>query len=157
VNGTNVNMRYSILGIATTANGFLFSGFSSTSTMPNSFFCNGTPVNYESTLYPYYMTIENGLVTSYGTNGIGEGVTTQFQTECNSGGTSISYINAKGQPANVILTKAIGSQSAGIKYITWEAAAGVTSGGDGSGVIGGASSSGRVDKKVYSTRLPQAV
>lgn len=157
VNGTDVTMRYSILGIAATAKGFMFSGFSSTSTMPSSFICNASPTPYQTTVYPYFMTLEDGLVTSYGTNGLGEGVTTQYQTECNSGGTGVSFINAKGQHAQIILTKAIGSQTAGIKYITWEAAAGVTSGGDGSGVIGGASSSGRVDKKVYSTRLPQAV
>jgi outer membrane protein OmpA-like peptidoglycan-associated protein len=100
------------------------------------------------------MTIEDGLVTSYGTNGLGEGVTTQYQTECNSGGSSISFVNSKGQHASIILTKAIGSQAAGIKYTVWEAAAGVTSGGDGTGVIGGGSAAGRVDKKVYSTRLP---
>lgn len=156
VNGTSINMRYSILGIATTANGFLFSGFASTTTMPNSFICNATPTNYESTAYPYYMTVENGLVTSYGTNGLGEGDTTQYQTECNSGGTAISFMNAKGQHASIILTKAIGSQTAGIKYTVWEAAAGVTSGGDGAGVIGGGSAAGRVDKKVYSTSLPKA-
>lgn len=156
VNGTSVNMRYSIVGIATTAKGFLFTGFSSTSTMPNSMNCN-QPTNYETTSYPYYMTVEDGLVTSYGTNGLGEGVTTQFTTECASmGGTGVSFINSKGQHAQIVLTKAIGSQVAGIKYIVWEAAQGVTSGGDGSGVIGGASSAGRVDKKVYSTKLPAA-
>ena len=156
INGTSVNMRYSILGIATTAKGFLFSGFSSTTTSPTSFICNASPINYESTAYPYYMTVEEGLVTSYGTNGLGEGVTTQFQTECNSGGTSVSFINAKGQHASVILTKAIGSQTAGVKYIVWDAAQGVTSGGDGAGVIGGGSPASRVDKKVYSTKLPAA-
>ncbi len=156
VNGTSVTMRYSIIGVATTANGFMFSGFASKTTMPNSFICNASPTNYESTAYPYYMTVEDGLVTSYGTNGLGEGVTTQYQTECNSGGTTVSFMNAKGQHASIILTKAIGSQPAGIKYTVWEAAAGVTSGGDGAGVIGGASSAGRVDKKVYSTRLPKA-
>ncbi len=156
VNGTSVSMRYSILGIATTAKGFLFTGFSSTSTMPSSFICNASPTNYETTVYPYYMTVEDGLVTSYGTNGLGEGVTTQYQTECNMGGTAASFINSKGQHANIILTKAIGSQPAGIKYTVWEAAQGVTSGGDGAGVIGGASAAGRVDKKVYSTRLPKA-
>lgn len=153
VNGQSVRMRYSIIGIATTAKGFMFSGFSSTSTMPNQFICNGTPTTYESTSYPYFMTVEDGLVTSYGNGGLGEGVTTQFQTECNSGGTSIAFINSKGQHANLILTKAIGSQKAGIKYVTWEATDGVTSGGDGAGVIGG-SAAGRVDKKVYSTKLP---
>lgn len=156
VNGTKVTMRYSILGIATTAKGFLFSGFSSTSTMPSSFICNATPTNYQTTVYPYFMTVEEGLVTTYGTNGLGEGVTTQYTTECNSGGQSISFINAKGQHASIILTKAIGTQTAGIKYTVWDAAQGVTSGGDGTGVIGAGSPAGRVDKKVYSTRLPAA-
>lgn len=156
INGTSVNMRYSLTGIATTATGFMFSGFTSSSTMPNSIMCN-QPTNYQATLYPYYMTVENGLVTTYGTNGLGEGVTTQYTTECaNMGGTGVSFINSKGQHASIILTKAIGSQTAGIKYTVWDAAQGVTSGGDGAGVIGGASAAGRVDKKVYSTRLPAA-
>jgi len=155
VNGTSVTMRYSITGIATTANGFLFSGFSSAGNMPSSFICN-SPTTYSATAYPYYMTVENGLVTTYGTNGLGEGVTTQFQTECNSSGTAVSFINAKGQHASVILTRAIGSQAAGIKYTVWDAAQGVTSGGDGTGVVGAGSPAGRVDTKVYSTRLPAA-
>lgn len=155
VNGTTVNMRYSIAGIATTANGFLFSGFSSSGNIPTSFICN-SPTTYEATAYPYYMTVENGLVTTYGTNGLGEGVTTSFQTECNSSGNAVSFINAKGQHASVILTRAIGSQAAGVKYTVWDAAQGVTSGGDGTGVVGAASPAGRVDTKVYSTRLPAA-
>lgn len=156
INGTSVNMRYSLTGIATTATGFMFSGFTSSSTMPNSVMCN-QPTNYQTTSYPYYMTVEDGLLTSYGTSGLGEGVTTQYTTECASmGGTGASFINSKGQHAQIILTKAIGSQVAGIKYIVWDAAKGVTSGGDGSGVIGGASSAGRIDKKVYSTKLPTA-
>lgn len=156
VNGASVTMRYSIIGIATTATGFMFTGFSSTSTMPSSFICD-QPVNYESTSFPYYMTLEDGLVTSYGTNGLGEGVTTQFSTECNSSGSGLSFITAKGQHAQLILTRAIGSQPAGIKYIVWDAAPGVLSGGDGSGVIGGASVDGRTDTKVYSRKLPAQV
>jgi outer membrane protein OmpA-like peptidoglycan-associated protein len=152
VNGASVAMRYSILGIATTATGFLLTGFSSTSTIPNSINCD-QPVNYESTLYPYYMTVEDGLVTSYGTNGLGEGVTTQLVTECGSGGTSASFINAKGQHAQLAITRAIGSQIAGLKYTIWDAAPGVIGGGDGSGVIGAASTT-RTDNKVYSRKLP---
>ena len=152
VNGASVAMRYSILGIATTATGFLLTGFSSTSTIPNLINCD-QPVNYESTLYPYYMTVEDGLVTSYGTNGLGEGVTTQLVTECGSGGTTASFINAKGQHAQLAITRAIGSQIAGLKYTIWDAAPGVIGGGDGSGVIGAASTT-RTDNKVYSRKLP---
>jgi outer membrane protein OmpA-like peptidoglycan-associated protein len=157
VNGASVNMRYFFMGVASTATGTLFTGFTTTSTAPNSFNCS-QPVNYEQTLYPYYVNLESGLVTTYGTNGLGEGVTTQFSSAdvCGSGTSSIGFVNSKGQLASLEVTRAIGTQTAGLKYAVWNAAAGVTSGGDGSGVIGGGSTAGRVDKKVYSTRLPAA-
>ncbi len=157
VNGASVNMRYFFMGVASTATGTLFTGFTTTSTAPNSFNCS-QPVNYEQTLFPYYVNLESGLVTTYGTNGLGEGVTTQFSSAdvCGSGTASIGFVNSKGQLASLEVTRAIGTQAAGLKYAVWNAAAGVTSGGDGSGVIGGGSAAGRIDKKVYSTRLPAA-
>ena len=157
VNGASVSMRYFFMGVAATANETLFSGFSSTSTAPSMFNCN-QPTNYEMTWYPYYLSLDNGLVTGFGTNGLGQGVTSQFSTADSCGGSSgqVQYVNSKGQHALLQVTRAIGSQPAGLKYIVWSAAAGVTSGGDGTGVIGGGSVGGRVDKKVYSTRLPAA-
>jgi outer membrane protein OmpA-like peptidoglycan-associated protein len=157
VNGASVNMRYFFMGVASTATGTLFTGFTTTSTAPNSFNCS-QPVNYEQTLFPYYVNLESGLVTSYGTNGLGQGVTTQYSSAdaCGGSSSSLSFVNSKGQLASLEVMRAIGSQTAGLKYTVWNAAAGVTSGGDGSGVIGGGSTAGRVDKKVYSTRLPAA-
>ena len=157
VNGASVSMRYFFMGVAATTNETLFSGFSSTSTAPSMFNCN-QPTNYEMTWYPYYLSLDNGLVTGFGTNGLGQGVTSQFSTADSCGGSSgqVQYVNSKGQHALLQVTRAIGSQPAGLKYIVWSAAAGVTSGGDGTGVIGGGSVGGRVDKKVYSTRLPAA-
>ena len=157
VNGSTVNMRYNFMGVASTATGTLFTGFTTASTAPSSFNCS-QPVNYEQTLYPYYVNLASGLVTTYGTNGLGQGVTTQYSSAdvCGGSSGSLSFVNSKGQLASLEVTRAIGSQTAGLKYTVWNAAAGVTSGGDGSGVIGGGSTAGRVDKKVYSTRLPAA-
>ena len=158
VNGASVNMRYFFMGVATTATGNLFTGFTTTSTAPNIFQCNNQAVDYSETLYPYYVNLESGLVTTYGTNGLGQGVTTQYSTAdvCGNGSVGVAFVNGKGQLSTLDVTKAIGSQTVGIKYTVWNAAAGVISGGDGSGVIGGGSAAGRVDKKVYSTRLPAA-
>jgi outer membrane protein OmpA-like peptidoglycan-associated protein len=148
VNGTNVNMFYSISGIAITSNGFYFTGFSSTGSSG----CNNQ--NYTSKTYPYYLSPESGLITSYGTNGLGEGLTLELSNTTNcSGSARLTYINSKGQHGTVAQVPAIGSQVAGLVGATWDATSEVTSGGEGSGVAGAA---GRVDKKVYSTRLPAA-
>lgn len=159
VNGSSVQMRYFFSGVATTASTTLFTGFSSTSTMGSGMINCSQPTNYETTTYPYYMTLESGLLTTYGTSGLGQGVTTQFSTadSCSGGNSSISFVNSKGQHAILQVTRAIGSQTAGLKLAVWAAAAGVTSGGDGTGIIGGSSSAGRTDTKVYSTRLPLSV
>jgi outer membrane protein OmpA-like peptidoglycan-associated protein len=156
VNGASVNMRYFFMGVAATATGNLFTGFTTTSTAPNIFQCNNQAVDYAETLYPYYVNLQSGLVTTYGTNGLGQGVTTQYSTAdvCGNGSVGVAFVNSKGQLSSLQVTKAIGSQTVGIKYTVWDAAEGVTSGGDGSGVIGGGSTAGRVDTKVYSTRLP---
>jgi outer membrane protein OmpA-like peptidoglycan-associated protein len=155
VNGASVNMRYFFMGVASTATGTLFTGFTTSSTAPSFFNCS-QPVNFEQTLYPYYVNLESGLVTTYGTNGLGQGVTTQYSSAdiCGGSSGSLSFVNSKGQLASLEITRAISSQTAGLKYTVWNAAAGVTSGGDGSGVIGGGTPAARVDKKVYSTRLP---
>lgn len=157
VNGASVNMRYFFMGVAATTTGTLFTGFTTSSTAPSFFNCS-QPVNYETTLYPYYVNLESGLVTTYGTNGLGQGVTTQYSSAdvCGSGTSSVSFVNSKGQLASLEVTRAIGSQTVGLKYNVWNAAAGVTSGGDGSGVIGGGAPAARVDTKVYATRLPAA-
>lgn len=158
VNGASVNMRYVFMGVAATATGNLFTGFTTASTAPSIFQCGIQAVEYAETVYPYYVNLESGLVTTYGTNGLGQGVTTQRSSAdvCGNSSASVAYVNGKGQLSTLEVTRAIGSQTVGIKYTVWDAAQGVTSGGDGTGVIGGGSPAGRVDKKVYSTRLPAA-
>lgn len=157
INGTEVRMRYTLSGIAKTAKGFYFTGFSSASTQGNSWSCGGinqSYTTYSTTTYPYYLTVEDGLVTTYGTAGLGEGVKTEMSTQdnCNSDSVATQYINGKGQHAQLQQVRAIGTQAAGIKYAIWDAADGVISGGDGTGTIGGG---GRTDTKVYSKSLPK--
>lgn len=151
---TSVPMSYSLSGIAQTATGFYFIGFTTASpNRPNSFNCSQV-VTWDSVTYPYYLDIDQGLLTTYGTNGLGEG--DQYlssSTEVCGGSTAVaSFINARGQHAVLRVMRAVGSQAAGIRYTIWDAAPNVTAGGDGSGVIGGAS--GRTDTTVYARRLP---
>lgn len=148
VNGTSVTMRYSISGLAVTSNGFYFTGFSSVGTSS----CNNQ--NYTSKTYPYYLSPDTGLVTSYGTSGLGEALTLELNNSntC-TGSARLTYINSKGQHGTIAQVPAIGSQAAGLVGATWDAADGITSGGEGAGIAGAA---GRVDKKVYSTKLPAA-
>ncbi len=155
VNGTSVNMRYTFTGIAISSKGVMFSGFSTASTS-TTFNCSNAAVSYQTTYYPYYLTLEDGLVTDYGTNGLGEGHVLQQSSEdvCRGTNFSVGFVNGKGQPTQINNARAIGSQTAGVKMAVWNAAAGVTSGGDGSGLVGSGGAAGRVDTKVYSTRLP---
>jgi outer membrane protein OmpA-like peptidoglycan-associated protein len=155
VNGSSISMRYSATGIATTGSETLFVGFASSGTSN----CTGNNPSgtYTSTAYPYYFSVENGLVSTYGTNGLGDSfaVTINNADVCNSTGSygSVSYINSEGRPAVMRAVAAVGQQSAGLIYAVWDAASGVSGGGDGSISAGAA---GRVDKKVYSTKLPAA-
>jgi outer membrane protein OmpA-like peptidoglycan-associated protein len=132
----------------------IFSGFTSATT--NAGNCvNGVAANdTTTTVYPYYLDIEKGLVTTYGTNGLGEALTYQNSRNDNCGNSimRVSYINSKGQHVLMGQFRAVGSQTAGLMSATWDAAEGVTGGGE----VGGAGGSvGRVDKKVYSTKLPK--
>ena len=154
VNGTNVSMRYSLSGLATTAKGTYFVGFASAGGTPS---CNSNSGSYSTTTYPYYFSLESGLLTSYGTNGLGAAFTyeTNNTSNCSNSDSSFgsaSYINSEGRPARVGQLAAISSQTAGLAHVTWEAAEGVVGGGDGT--ISVASAAGRVDAKVYSTKLP---
>lgn len=156
VNGTSVSMRYSLSGLATTAKGSYFVGFASSGGTPN---CNSNSGSYSTTTYPYYFSVESGLLTSYGTNGLGAAYTyeTNNTSNCSNGDTSlggISYINSEGRPARVGQLAAISAQTAGLAYVAWDAAEGVVGGGDGT--LSAASVAGRVDKTVYSKKLPTA-
>ena len=157
VNGTSVRMNYSLSGLATTAKGSYFVGFASSGGTPN---CNSNSGSYSTTTYPYYFSLESGLLTSYGTNGLGAAYTYETNNTGNCGNSDASfgassYISSEGRPARVGQLAAIGSQTAGLAYVLWDAADGVIGGGDGT--ISAASAAGRVDTKVYSTKLPTAV
>jgi outer membrane protein OmpA-like peptidoglycan-associated protein len=153
VNGTSVNMNYSISGFAATATGILFTGFAlAFSGNPS---CGSPPyANSSMTYYPYYVSSDTGLLTSYGNNGLGEPVSIEIlgADRCSPGGAvRTSYINSSGAHALFAQTRAIGAQAAGLTSATWLKADGVTSGGEGVGVAG---VQGRTDNKVYSRKLP---
>ena len=151
VNGTSVSINYSLAGVATTANGFYFTGFSTAGSTG----CNNQ--NFTNKVYPYYFSPDTGILTSYGTNGLGELHSLEMTNTSNcQSSPRLSYINSKGQHGYFAQAPAIGSQAAGLVNATWDAADGITSGGDGTGVSV-ASAAGRVDKKVYSTKLPTVV
>ena len=152
INGTTVYMNYSISGYATTATGILFTGFA----FASSFSCAGMPPYPDSTrsIYPYYVSPETGLLTTFGTNGLGDPLVVEDlgSDSCSSAGiVRSSFINSNGQHQYFAQLRAIGSQTAGLNMTTWERAEGVTGGGDGVGAVG---ATGRTDTKVYSRKLP---
>jgi outer membrane protein OmpA-like peptidoglycan-associated protein len=153
VNGTSVNMNYSISGFATTATGILFTGFAIAFSGNSS--CGSPPyANSTMTYYPYYVSSDSGLLTSYGNNGLGDPISIEVlgADRCSPGGAvRTSYINSSGAHALFAQTRAIGAQSAGLMMATWNAATGVTGGGEGGGAVGTMS---RTDNKVYSRKLP---
>ena len=151
VGGTSVRMNYNISGFATTATGILFTGFASAMN-PSSFSCTNPP-NTTNSLYPFYITLDTGLLTTYGTGGLGDAITLESpgSDTCTSNLSRTSFINAKGQHMYFAETRAINAQSAGLMMATWNAATGVTGGGEGGGAVGAMS---RTDNKVYSRKLP---
>jgi outer membrane protein OmpA-like peptidoglycan-associated protein len=151
VGGTSVRMNYDISGFATTATGILFTGFASAMN-PSSIDCRNPP-NTTNSLYPFYIALNTGLLTTYGTGGLGDAITLESpgSDTCSSNLARTSFINAKGQHMYFAETRALGAQSAGLMMATWNAAPGVTGGGDGGGAVGTMS---RTDNKVYSRKLP---
>lgn len=152
VNGVSVSMRYSVTGIANTATGSYFVGFASSGISSCNYPYSGS---FTTTVYPYYFTPENGLVTTYGTNGIGESYSYLVNNADQCGGNSlagVTYINSEGRPATLRALAAINAQTSSLNYVVWDAAQGVVGGGDGT--VSAASAAGRVDKKVYSSKLP---
>lgn len=151
VGGTSVRMNYNISGFATTATGILFTGFASAMN-PSRIDCRN-PTSATNSLYPFYITLNTGLLTTYGTGGLGDVVTLETPSSdmCTSNLSRTSFINAKGQHMYFAETRAINAQSAGLMMATWNAATGVTGGGEGGGAVGTMS---RTDNKVYSRKLP---
>ena len=158
VNGTSIRLNYSIMGFATTATGIMFTGFTAASS-PSMTICdinNRYTTDVTRAFYPYYLTPDEGLVTSYGTDGLGEPVSIIYPagSSC-SGFSSLQFITPQGQHALMAAPTQSGTQPAGLMLAKFGAAAGVTGGGDGSGEV--SASSGRTDTKVYSRKLPPKV
>ena len=164
--GTNVSIRYSISGIANTATDSYFIGFASAS--GGSGGCvSSTTVTQNS--FAYQLSFDTGLITSYGTSGLSApGTFSRVEKGfCPGGGNaSSSYVDSAGRPGYLVNLAALGSQSAGLVQFRWDAATGVTGGGDGASAVdtaptrtttGAPAATNRVDKKVYSTKLPTVV
>ena len=177
VNGTSLNVNFSISGMITTADEVLFTGLSSTLSQ-SSFMCNGN-TTVTTTLRPFVLSLKNGNIdTAYGTNGLGDGAAYQMLESDMCGGSwgAATFVTAKGQPARLQSRPAIGSQTFGVFLYTWDTVTSATGGGDGGTGTGGATKdtggaaftgekaftaaaaaggaagvSGRVDAKVYTT------
>jgi outer membrane protein OmpA-like peptidoglycan-associated protein len=156
VDGASVRMNYNLSGIALTANSTLFAGFSGSSTSSS---CDRNPQNNTGTIsrstYPYYFDDVNGLLKSYGTDGLGDAFTfTENKADSCSGRfvSSATFIDSKGRPSMLSALPEIGAQKAGLTLAVWDAAEGVIGGGEGAGELA-AGGGGRIDTKVY-TKLP---
>lgn len=159
VDGASVRMNYNLSGIAFTASSTLFAGFSGSGT---SYTCDMNPQNNTGTIsrstYPYYFDDVNGLLKSYGTDGLGDAFTyTENKADSCSGRfvPGASFIDSKGRPSFLVVLPAVGSQQAGLTLAVWDAAEGVIGGGEGVGELA-AGGNGRTDNKVYSRKLPTA-
>ena len=107
--------------------------------------------------YPYYFDDANGLLKSYGTDGLGDAFTyTENKADSCTGRfvSGVSFIDSKGRPSLLAALPAVGAQQAGLTLAVWDAAEGVIGGGEGVGEL--AAGGGRTDNKVYSRKLPAA-
>ena len=133
--GTNVSMRYRIAGIANTATDSYFIGFASAS--GGSGGCvSSTTVTQNS--FAYQLSFDTGLITSYGTSGLSApGTFSRVEKGfCPGGGNaSSSYVDSNGRPGYLVNVAALGSQAAGLVQFRWDAATGVTGGGDGASAV----------------------
>lgn len=158
VDGASVRMNYNLSGIALTATSTLFAGFSSSRSSST---CDMNPQNNTGTIttstYPYYFDDANGLLKSYGTDGLGDAFTyTENKADSCTGRfvSGVSFIDSKGRPSLLAALPAVGAQQAGLTLAVWDAAEGVIGGGEGVGEL--AAGGGRTDNKVYSRKLPAA-
>jgi len=188
VGGTSVGMSYSISGVANTATDSYFVGFASATAGGGGSCSSSTTVTQSS--YTYQLSFDTGLITSYGTNGLSApGTFSRVEKGfCPGGGNvSSSFVDSNGRPGYVVNLAALGSQAAGLVQFRWDAATGVTGGGDGTSAVNTAPSptttvaptttsvvttvapkttttttvapttQNRIDSVVYSKKLPAAV
>jgi outer membrane protein OmpA-like peptidoglycan-associated protein len=130
VGGTTVNMSYNISGLVNTAAGSYFTGFASVNGSTGMCDNSSTVTNK---LYAYHLSFDTGLLTSYGTNGLGaEGSYSNANNAmCEGTVTTATYTDSIGRFNYLVTVPTVSSQSAGFLRFTWDAATGVTSGGDG--------------------------
>ncbi len=132
VGGTTVRMNYSILGVVSAGNTLYFAGLASGSTGSYPPSCSSTATVSQSS-YPYLLSFDSGLLTTYGTNGLGAPGSFSAVENASCGGSAAgsSYVDTTGRTGYVTIVAALGSQTAGYVGFKWDAAQGVTSGGDG--------------------------
>ena len=133
VGGTTVQMNYSILGVVSAGNTLYFAGLASGSTGSFPPSCSSTATVSQSS-YPYLLSFDSGLLTTYGTSGLGAAGSVSAVENASCGGGSAagsSYVDATGRTGYVTIVAALGSQTAGYVGFKWDAAQGVTSGSDG--------------------------
>ncbi|MEI6198476.1 MAG: OmpA family protein [Actinomycetota bacterium] len=136
VGGTSVGMSYSISGVANTATDSYFVGFASATAGGGGSCSSSTTVTQSS--YTYQLSFDTGLITSYGTNGLSApGTFSRVEKGfCPGGGNAASsYVDSNGRPGYVVNLAALGSQAAGLVQFRWDAATGVTGGGDGASAV----------------------
>jgi len=180
VGGTTVRMNYSIVGVVSAGNTLYFAGLASASTGTSTNICSSNATLTQS-YYPYLLSFDSGLLTTYGTSGLGAPGSFSVAENAPCAGTSAgtSYVDATGRTGYVTNVATLGSQTAGYLGFKWDAAQGVTSGSDGD--IGVAQvpttttvaptttttlapvvaavrvTPNRIDTVVYSKKLPAAV
>jgi outer membrane protein OmpA-like peptidoglycan-associated protein len=163
VGGTSVRMSYSISGVVNAGNTVYFTGLASASSGTRIYTCPSTAA-LTQTYYPYLLSFDTGLLTTYGTSGLGTAgsLSVSDNPNCDTSVAGTSYVDTTGRIGYVTSVAALGSQTAGYVGMKWDAAQGVTSGGDGDVGVAQATTpvvpvaTKRVDKKVYSTKLPTA-
>lgn len=132
VGGTTVRMNYSILGVVSAGNTLYFAGLASASTGTSTNICSSSTTVTQS-YYPYLLSFDSGLLTTYGTSGLGAAGSYSVAENAPCAGISAgtSYVDATGRTGYITSVATLGSQTAGYLGFKWDAAQGVTAGSDG--------------------------
>lgn len=132
VGGTTVRMNYNFLGVVSAGNTLYFAGLASASTSTSTNICSSTATVTQS-YYPYLLSFDSGLLTTYGTSGLGApgSFSVAENSPCAGASAGTSYVDATGRTGYITNVATIGSQTAGYLGFKWDAAQGVTAGSDG--------------------------
>lgn len=132
VAGTTVRMNYSIVGVVSAGNTLYFAGLASASTGTSTNICSSTATVTQS-YYPYLLSFDSGLLTTYGTSGLGApgSFSVAENSPCAGASAGTSYVDATGRTGYITNVATIASQTAGYLGFKWDAAQGVTAGSDG--------------------------